>query len=196
LSDLQTAAAVVRRAFPAAGLHALHTAGILRFAGRAEAAGFDWVRLGIGLYGVSPVPELQSQLQEVGTLSTRISQIHSYAAGTSVGYGRAERLQRASRIATLPIGYADGLPRRLGNRKLSVLVRGEWAPVVGRICMDMLMIDVTDIASCTEGDEVVIIGQQGEHQQSVVAVAELAETIAYELLAGLSSRIRRVYQTE
>jgi alanine racemase len=196
LSDLQTAAAVVRRAFPAAGLHALHTAGILRFAGRAEAAGFDWVRLGIGLYGVSPVPELQSQLQEVGTLSTRISQIHSYAAGTSVGYGRAERLQRASRIATLPIGYADGLPRRLGNRKLSVLVRGEWAPVVGRICMDMLMIDVTDIASCTEGDEVVIIGQQGEHQQSVVAVAELAETIPYELLAGLSSRIRRVYQTE
>ena len=192
----------LRAALPGLAAHALNTAGILRHSAAAAALGLNWVRLGVGLYGVSPLAELQHELREVGSLITRISQVHRYAAGTPVGYGQAQVLTRPSRIATLPVGYADGIPRRLGAGpagpgRLAVLVQGQWAPVVGRICMDMLMVDVTEVEPEPQaGDEVGIIGRQGAAEQSVTAVAAAAETIAYEILAGLSPRIRRVYVSE
>lgn len=170
--------------------HILNTAGLLRFPEYA----MEMVRMGIGLYGINPTSEPKAlQLQEIGRLSSVISHLQHYPAGVSIGYGRSETTQRPSTIATIPIGYADGIPRRLSNGKIAFLVRGQRAPVFGRICMDMLMLDVTEIPEVQVGDEVVLFGQQGEAFISVNALAKAAETIAYEILVGISERVRRVY---
>jgi alanine racemase len=122
--------------------------------------------------------------------------VHAYKAGTPIGYGCSEILQRNSRIATVPIGYADGIRRSLSNGKGRFLVKGDFAPVVGRVCMDMMMLDVTDIAGVEEGDEVVLIGRQGNRQISVNDLADWCGTIAYEILTSISQRVRRVYVRE
>jgi alanine racemase/UDP-N-acetylmuramoyl-tripeptide--D-alanyl-D-alanine ligase len=163
--------------------HLLNTAGIERF---PQYAG-EMVRMGIGLY---------SGREEIGRLVSTISQIHLYPAGTSVGYGRSTVLTRDSRIATIPIGYADGIPRSLSNGKIGFLVHGQPAPIVGRVCMDMLMLDVTDIPAAAAGSEVVLWGHQGEAFLSIHDVAKAAGTIAYELLVRVSPRVRRVYVRE
>lgn len=172
--------------------HVLNSAGILRFPQYA----LEMVRLGIGLYGSNPLDNQTSPLQEIGSLVTTISQIHEYPAGTSIGYGRAQFTTRDSRIATLPIGYADGIFRALGNGNTAFWIRGKKAPTFGRVCMDMLMIDVTDLPEAQKGDEVLIFGSLGEDFQPVSAVAHAAGTIAYELLTRISPRVRRVYGKE
>ncbi|MEM8899399.1 MAG: bifunctional UDP-N-acetylmuramoyl-tripeptide:D-alanyl-D-alanine ligase/alanine racemase [Bacteroidota bacterium] len=169
--------------------HVLNTAGILRL----PEYSFEMVRMGIGLYGISPTDSLQSELTEIGSLITQISQIQEHPSGTSIGYGRAQTTTRDSRIATIPLGYADGIPRSLGNGKISFLINGQLAPTFGRICMDMLMLDVTDIPSAKAGDEVVLIGKQGEQQVSVIDLAKAADTIPYEILVRISPRVRRLY---
>jgi alanine racemase len=131
----------------------------------------------------------------VMSLHTRIVHLKSVAAGTPLGYGGTFITQRESRIATLPIGYADGLRRALSN-KGRVLVRGELAPIVGRISMDLTLIDVTDIEGATLGDEVVIIGRQSEREITAEEVAALLDTISYEVTCGISDRVPRVYQHE
>jgi alanine racemase len=192
ISRFTQVAAELKAHYPTILRHVLNTGGAQRFG----FSGFEMVRLGIGIYGLSPVPELQAQLQETASLHTTISQIHNYPAGTTVGYGRAGVLMRDSRIATLPLGYADGIPRRLGEGKIHLLLHGQKCPVVGRICMDMLMIDITDVPQGREGDEVVVFGQQGDARQSLLTLAEAAEAIPYELLTALPDRIRRVYVRE
>lgn len=174
--------------------HIVNTAGLLRF----PAYVMDMVRLGIGLYGIDPVPGLAAksvpdELQEIGSLHSVISQVQTHEVGESVGYGRAQATQRPSRIATVPIGYADGIPRSLGLGKIRFLVRRQWAATFGRICMDMLMLDVTDIPEAQAGDEVILIGEQGDYQISVRDLAAAADTIPYEILVRLSPRLRRVY---
>lgn len=171
--------------------HILNSAGILRF----PEAQYEMVRLGIGLYGVPPC-ETDLDLREIGSLRAVISQIHDFPAGVPVGYGCSQITIRDSRIATIPIGYADGVRRSLSNGKASFLVRGRRAPVFGRVCMDMIMLDVTDIPGVQEGDEVVLIGQQGKAQISVSEIAELCDTIPYEILTGISRRVRRLYVRE
>lgn len=171
--------------------HALNSAGILNYPEYA----LEMVRLGIGLYGINPVNTPQV-LQEIGTLVTVISQIHEYPAGTSIGYGRAQFTNRNSRIATIPIGYADGIFRSLSNGKLSMYVREKLAPIFGRICMDMMMLDVTDIPDTKEGDEVLIFGYSGNIFRSVADLAAAAGTIPYEILTSISPRVRRVYVRE
>lgn len=172
--------------------HALNSAGILRFPQFA----FDMVRLGIGLYGTNPAPDKQPQLLEIGTLQTSISQIHHYPAGTSIGYGRSQFTTKDSRIATIPIGYADGIFRVLGNGKTNFWVHDRPAPIVGRVCMDMIMIDVSDIPDAAIGDEVLIFGTLGNTFHSVSNIAKAAGTIAYEILTRISPRVRRVYVRE
>lgn len=166
--------------------HLLNTAGITRF-GEHQA---DMVRLGIGLYGVSPISQNQG-LRPVSTLKTTILQIHEYEAGETIGYGRHGVLTRHSRIAAIPIGYADGLDRHLGNGNCEVLVNGHRAPIVGNICMDICMIDVTDIV-CNEGDRVEIFGENLPVQE----LAQRLDTIPYEVLTSISSRVKRVYYRE
>jgi Alr-MurF fusion protein len=152
----------------------------------------DMVRLGIGLYGIDASKESPLDLQEVTTLKTTIAQIKSIRAGETVGYGRQGRATRDLQIATVRIGYADGYPRRLGNGKGKMLVKGHLAPVIGNICMDMTMIDITDIPFVNEGDDVIVFGKE----LSLLKVAEWAETIPYEIMTGISQRVKRIYFEE
>ena len=148
---------------------------------------FDMVRLGIGLYGVDE----QLSLQNVTTLKTTIAQIKKLKKGDTVGYGRKGILLRDSTVATVRIGYADGYPRVLGNGAGKMMVNGTLAPVVGNICMDMTMLDITDVPA-EEGDEVIVFGEQ----LSVKIISQLANTIPYEILTNISQRVKRVYYEE
>lgn len=165
--------------------HMCNSAGIEHFPQRQ----MEMVRLGLGLYGINP--RNNQTLTNVSTLRTTILQIHDVPQGDSVGYSRRTVLERDSRIASIPIGYADGLNRRLGNRGGYCLVNGMRAPYVGNICMDVCMIDVTDI-DCKEGDSVVIFGEQ----LSPSILSDIIGTIPYEVLTGVSNRVKRVYYRE
>ena len=162
--------------------HICNTAGIERYPG----AQFDMVRLGLGLYGVNPFTN--RMLHNVSTLKTTILQVREVPQEDSVGYSRKGRLNRDSRIAAIPIGYADGLNRRLGNGHAYCLVNGQKAPYVGNICMDVCMIDVTDI-DCREGDKVIIFGDE----LPVTVLADALDTIPYEILTSVSNRVKRIY---
>ncbi|AFK03945.1 Alanine racemase [Emticicia oligotrophica DSM 17448] len=167
--------------------HICNSAGIIRF----PEAKFDMVRLGIGLYGVEVTGVEQNALQTVGTLKTVISQIKHLQAGTTVGYSRKGVLERESKIATIAIGYADGFDRGFSKGVGKVLVNGVACPVVGNVCMDMTMIDVTDV-ECEEGDEVIIFGKD----LSITELAQTIDTIPYEILTGVSERVKRVFFKE
>jgi alanine racemase len=167
--------------------HVLNSSGITRF----HEAQFDMVRLGIGLYGVDPSGAFQDKLEQVGTLKTIISQLRYVKAGESVGYSRKGKVQEDATIAVVAIGYADGLDRGLSNGNGYMLVNGKQAPIVGNICMDMTMLDVTHI-SCQEGDEVLVFGKQ----LPITQLAARINTIPYEILTGISQRVRRVYYQE
>ena len=162
--------------------HICNTAGIERF----PEAQFDMVRLGIGLYGISPIDN--AIINNVSTLKTTILQIRDVPEEDTVGYSRKGRLSRPSRIAAIPIGYADGLNRHLGCGNAYCLVNGEKAPYVGNICMDVCMIDVTNI-DCQEGDSVIIFGDK----LPITVLSDVLETIPYEVLTGISTRVKRVY---
>jgi alanine racemase len=149
------------------------------------------VRLGIGLYGFAGTTHEQQQLQHVATLRTTISQIKNVPASETVGYSRKGVLKRDTQVATVAIGYADGLNRRLSNGKGRMLVNGKLAPIVGNICMDMAMLDITDVPA-REGDEVIVFGPE----LPVSEMARLLETIPYEVLTGISQRVKRVYYQE
>ncbi|WP_276503081.1 bifunctional UDP-N-acetylmuramoyl-tripeptide:D-alanyl-D-alanine ligase/alanine racemase [Terrimonas pollutisoli] len=168
--------------------HISNSAGIFR---RPELH-LDMVRLGIGMYGVDSAVDHQSLLQPVATLKTTIAQLKHLRKGESVGYNRRGIVQRDSVIATVRIGYADGYSRKLGNGNGKMLVKGKLVPVIGSICMDMTMIDVTGISPIQEGDEVIIFGKELPVQH----LAEWAGTIPYEIMTGISQRVKRVYYEE
>lgn len=155
---------------------------------------FDWVRPGIALYGVYPNERQRSlmALKPVLALKTRIIELKKLAAGAGVGYGATFVTGRDSLIALLPVGYADGYPRLISNRGF-VLVRGERAPIVGRISMDLMAVDVTDVADACLYDEVTLIGSDGNQNIRVEEVASWAETISYEILTGMMPRVHREY---
>ncbi len=165
--------------------HICNSAGIEHFPARQE----DMCRLGLGLYGINP--RTNAVIHNVSTLKTTILQLRHVAAGDSIGYSRRTILERDSVIAALPIGYADGLNRHLGNRKGYCLVNGQRAEYVGNICMDVCMIDVTGI-ECREGDSVEIFG---EHLP-VTTLSDRLDTIPYEVLTGISARVKRIYYEE
>jgi alanine racemase len=156
------------------------------------AAHFDMVRPGLMLYGHSPVAGV-TNLRPALTLRTRIAHVRDVPAGFSVSYGGTFVTAHPSRLATLPIGYADGLPRR-ASHKARMLVRGRHAPVVGRICMDACVLDVTAVPGASLGDEVVIIGEQQGATVGADELAAHADTIAYEILTGLGKRVPRTYR--
>ena len=153
---------------------------------------FNMVRLGIGLYGADNIHQANLPLQTVATLKTTVAQVRSLKAGETVSYNRSGILQRDSIIATVRIGYADGYPRRMGNGIGKMWVKGALAPTVGKICMDMCMIDVTHIPNVQPGDAVEIFGKH----ISIQEVAKAAETISYEIMTGISLRVKRVYIEE
>lgn len=167
--------------------HILNSSGIERF----PQAQMDMVRLGIGLYGLSPQPQVQRHLRPVSTLRTHISQIKDIPAGDSVGYNRRFVAQRPTRVAILAIGYADGLNRHLGGGNGRVLIHGRQAPIIGSVCMDMCFLDVTDIP-CREGDEAILFGPA----DLLCRQAQGAGTIPYEILTSVSPRVKRIYIQE
>jgi Alr-MurF fusion protein len=168
--------------------HVLNSSGIMRHAAHQ----FEMVRLGIGLYGVDNSGDFEGRLQVVQTLKASISQIRNVPKEETVGYSRRGLLARASRIATISIGYADGLLRGAGHGRFSVGLHGKRAPIVGSVCMDMTMIDVTDIPEAKEGDEVEIFGNNIPVQE----LAEVLNTIPYEIFTTISDRVKRVYFQE
>ena len=157
---------------------------------------FTMVRPGLMLYGIHPSPEMMGQvaLKPVLSWKTRIIQLKRLPKGSSISYGQTFVTERESLIATLPVGYGDGYHRLLSNRG-AVLVRGERAPIVGRVCMDLTMVDVTDIRGVQQGDEVVLLGKQGEETISADEMARWADTISYEILTSISARVPRIHHS-
>jgi Alr-MurF fusion protein len=167
--------------------HIDNTAGISRY----PDAQFEMARLGIGLYGISPIPNEQQNLRNVSTLKSSISQIKQVAANETVGYNRSWSAEVESTIGIVPIGYADGLSRRLSNGRGHLMVNGCVVPIIGNVCMDMCMINITGIPA-REGDEVIIFGKD----LPITRLAEEMESIPYEILTGISRRVKRVYFEE
>lgn len=167
--------------------HIINSSGISNF----PDAQFDMVRLGIGLYGVSNDAEETKMLENVGTLKSVISQLRTINLGETVGYNRRFVANSVVKIATIPIGYADGISRLWGNGVGYVVVNNQKAPITGSICMDMLMVDVTGI-NCVEGNEVIIFGKD----PSVTTIAKATNTIPYEILTSISARVKRVFYRE
>jgi alanine racemase len=167
--------------------HIANTSAIIRL----PDAQFDMVRLGIGLYGISPVVSEQDKLHTVSTLRSIISQIKTIQPAESVGYNRRFKAKKETRIAIVPIGYADGLSRALSNGIGHLKVNGTYAPIVGSVCMDMTMIDITGI-NAKEGDEVIIFGDE----LPITRLADEMGSIPYEILTGISQRVKRVYFQE
>jgi alanine racemase len=165
--------------------HILNTAGITRF----RESQFEMVRLGIGLHGYAQ--NLNGELKPVATLKTIISQIHDLPPGEFVGYGHLTRLDKPTRIAVVPIGYADGIDRRLGNGNYSMLFKGIRIPTIGNICMDMTLLNVTG-CQAKEGDEVIVFGSD----LPVTEMSQILGTIPYEILTSVPSRVKRVYLFE
>lgn len=173
--------------------HAANSAALLR----SERARFDLVRPGIALFGVSPSEGLSSELRPVMRIQSQLIAVRELQAGMSVGYGANWKASRPSRVATVPMGYADGLSRGLSN-KGHVLVRGKRAPIVGVVSMDMIMVDVTDIDGARLGDEVVLLGSQkgplGTGSISAEEMAKQLDTIPWEILTAVSRRVPRFYR--
>lgn len=163
--------------------HTVNTSGILNY----PQAHFDMVRSGIGLYGFGNEAKYHSALKPIAALKTIISQIHELQKGESLGYNRGFVAEKFTRTATLPLGHADGIGRIYGHGKGWVTIHGKKAPILGIVCMDMIMVDVTEIP-CEEGDEVIVFGETHTAED----LASSAKTISYELITSISQRVKRV----
>ena len=164
--------------------HCLNSAGIIRY----PKYSFDMVRLGIGLYGIEVNQLEQDKLQPAMTLKTVVSQVKKLKKGETIGYGRKGEMANEGEVATLAIGYADGYDRRFSNGKAKVLIKGQMAPIIGNVCMDMCMVDVTGL-QVTEGDVAILFG----NKPSIIELAANIGTIPYELLTGIGPRVKRQY---
>ena len=164
-------------------VHTLNTSGVINY----PQAQFDMVRIGIGLYGFGNDEKETSQLKNTHVLKSIISQIHRVEPGETVGYNRAFVASSYTKTATIPVGHADGISRRLGNKKGYVTINNQQAPIIGNVCMDMIMVDVSKI-DCKEGDEIFIF----KDQKDILHMAAEAETISYEILTAISQRVKRV----
>ena len=164
-------------------LHLTNTSGIINY----PQAHLDMVRTGIGLYGFGNSKEENQNLKPIATLKSVISQIHLIEKGETVGYNRAYVSQGFEKTATIPIGHADGIGRQYGNQKGYVLINNQKAPIIGNVCMDMIMVNISHI-ECQEGDEVIIFGKTSNASQ----LAQSANTISYEIITAISQRVKRV----
>ena len=168
-------------------LHMANSAAVLGF----PEAHLDMVRPGIMLYGYAP-SGVNDTLKPVMSLKSRVVFLKRVPPGTPISYGRTFVTKRQSTIATVPVGYADGYNRRLSN-KGRVLIKGRYAPVVGTVCMDLVMIDVTDVPGVSVGDEVVLIGAQGDKRITAYEIADMIGSIPYEVLTSIGHRVKRIY---
>lgn len=171
-----------------AGVHVLNSAGCLRFPRHAA----DIVRAGLALYGVPPVPENAEELQPVLAWKTTVALVRDVPAGRTVSYGRTFTTERASRLATLAVGYADGYQRHLSGTAACVLLGGVRCRLVGRVTMDQIIVDVTDAGEICAGDVAVLIGQQGGEKITAAELAQRSKSIPWEILSGIGPRVKRL----
>ncbi|MGE5207780.1 MAG: alanine racemase [Alphaproteobacteria bacterium] len=169
--------------------HVLQSAGTLAF----NPPTFEIVRAGIMLYGISPLPEFRELLRPVMTWKTRICLVRNVPKGSSISYGRTFIAPRDMRVATLSAGYADGYPWHLSNRGAAVLVRGKRCPILGRVTMDLIVIDVSQLDDVQVGDDVVLMGRSGSEEISCAELGERAGTITWEIITRIGARVQRVY---
>jgi alanine racemase len=174
---------------PAALTHVHNSAGIIGF---PEQSG-GMVRAGLMLYGSAPIPEFQPRLRAVMTWKTRITLIREVGVGRGISYGRTFIVKQPMRVATLAVGYADGYQRHLSNHGAEVLIRGRRCAVLGRVTMDQIMVDVTDLPEVQPGEEVVLLGRQGDEEILALELAEKAGTIAWEIFTSVGRRVHRIY---
>lgn len=165
-------------------LHLCNTSGVLNY----PEAHLDMVRSGIGLYGFGNSELEDTHFTPIATLKSIISQIHTIEAGDSVGYNRVFKATKKTKTATIPIGHADGIGRQYGNGKGFITINNQKAPIIGNVCMDMIMVDITDIP-CHEGDEVIIFGKN----PTANTFAHSANSISYEIITAISQRVKRVF---
>lgn len=179
-----------REIAPGARIHSLNSAGILAFPEHAA----DIVRAGLVLYGVSPLPEFQHRFRPVLSWKARVTLVRSLPAGAGISYGRTFLTSRPTRTAVLAVGYADGFPRHASGKETPVLIGGTRYPVVGRVTMDQIVVDITDGGeSIAPGDEAVLIGRQGEFELTAADLAARAGTIPWEIFTGIKGRVARIY---
>lgn len=176
-------------------VHAANSAALMMGRVPTDSAAGILVRPGLSLYGLSPDDSLTGAwpLEPVMSFESAISYVKRIPAGAKVSYGLTWTAKRSTKVATLPVGYGDGFPRALGNRA-DALVRGCRAPVIGRVCMDLTLLDVTDVPGVQEGDRATLMGRQGAQQIDATELASLLGTIPYEVICGISSRVPRVYR--
>ena len=167
-------------------IHLSNSAGLLDYSSNST----NLVRPGLMLYGISPIASYQQMLQPVMTLKSRVSLIRTLPAGHGISYGRDAILKKDTRVATIGIGYGDGYPRAISNNGAEVFIRNQLCPVLGRVTMDQIMVDVSDLPLCESGDEVELFGSN----ILVSEIAEKAHTIAWEVLTGITPRVTRTYQ--
>jgi len=173
-------------------VHLSNSAGVLGFASQQPFA--TLFRPGLMLYGVSPMPEFQKELQPVMSLNSRVTLVREMPEGRGISYGRSYITGAATRVATIGIGYGDGYPRHLSNQGAEVLIQGQRCPLLGRVTMDQIIVDVSALETPPQpGDPVVLIGSQGEEEITATDIAAWAGTISWEILTGITRRVQRVY---
>jgi len=178
-------------------LHGANSAGVMTHQGLAEPAGCNLVRPGLALYGIAPDDRLEGvwPLEPALSFESAISFLKRVPAGAKASYGLTWTARRPTKLATLPVGYGDGYLRAFGNRA-EVLIRGRRAPVVGRVCMDLCLVDVTDVPRVREGDRAILLGSQSGQRIGAGELARLVDTIPYEIICAISPRVPRVYRDE
>jgi len=189
LRSLTSAIPDWRKIFPHAAIHFLNSAGTLGFPKYAN----DFLRVGLALYGVSPLSAFSSLLIPVLTWKTRVALVREVEANHSISYGRTYFTARPSRLATLSLGYADGYPRILSGQNQTVLIQGTHCPIVGRITMNQIVVDTTNLSSVKAGDEVVLLGRQGNEEITATQLASHAKTIPWEILSRMGETVHRAY---
>lgn len=170
----------------------LNSAGVLRFGHTARAG--DVVRTGLALYGICPLPEFQSLFHPVLSWKTRVVLVRTLQAGRTVSYGRTFTTTRETKVATIGAGYGDGYPRHLSNVGAEVLIQGRRCPILGRVTMDQTMVDVSGLPDVNVGDEVVLMGRQGNEEILASELAQKSGTIAWEIFTGITKRVVRIYR--
>jgi alanine racemase len=176
---------------PGCQVHLGNSAGLLGFQG--EMTDMTLVRPGLALYGISPLPDEGGGLRPVMSLKTRVTLVRDVPAGTGISYGRTFITERDTRVATLAVGYGDGYPRQLSGAGADVLIQGRRCPLLGRVTMDQILVDVSALESVPRGEEAVLMGRQGDGEITTAEIAALAGTIPWEVLTGITSRVQRVY---
>jgi len=170
----------------------LNSAGMMRFGTSAKPG--DLARAGLSIYGISPLSEFQQHLQPAMTLKTRVVLVRAVGPGRSISYGRTFITSSQMKLATLCAGYGDGIDRHLSGQGADVLIRGRRCRLLGRVTMDQVVVDVTHLENVELGDEVVLLGRQGEEEILASELASKAGTIAWEIFTGITKRVPRIYR--